>query len=414
MASAISRQNRNARLMAALIIFISDDTLTFGTNENVGFIAVKLFFYLISIFYLLMMINIRLITSPSSIYLILISVLISLTAVMNLDFRGGYIYQLIIILISFLLAEYLDFESFARSFNKLMYVLSIISLIVYMLALNASALLDIFPIHTNAAGLQFTNLYLSGVYKDVGELRNTGLFREPGVFMIYLLLAIIFELFYFVHIRKSYLLIFILCLISTFSTAAFFVLFLVILGYFIASNKINIFKKIVISLVFICSIIAYFIIYSASYISVFGKLNQDSSSYVSFLSRLASFVVNFDIFLTHPLLGVGLNNYGVLFAKYSLERFQVALDAAGESTNTFMSFFATYGIGLGSFILLGTVRFANKINTKNGWSFFLLLSFLMLFSNEDMRYSLLFNTIIFFGLKRSYNKIGVKDSCEIR
>ena len=396
------RNNRSSYMLWFLlfiIIFISNDTLTFGTNEDSKYIIFKYVVYFLLTFFLLIKPNIKILTLKSSLYLYLIIISIFLTSLLHLDFRGGYVYQIWIILLAFLIAKSLSIEEFSVIFNRYIFILSIISILVFIVANSFDWLLDYFTVHVNTAGVEFANLYIAAVYKGVGLIRNTSIFREPGVFGIYLLLGIIFELFYSAKINKKHIFIFLIALFTTFSTAAFIILFLVIIGYLFKRDKMNFIKNKSTIIFFVAIVIVILSSYPETYLRIFSKLDSESVSYGNLTARVASIVVNFYIFVSNPVVGCGLSNYGDLFTTYSIQHFGIPLKASGQATNSFMSIFATYGFLYGSILICSFMGLIRKFSKNIFIQIILFLSLMMMFSNEDMRYSLLFYTLIFFGLK---------------
>lgn len=142
------------------------------------------------------------------------------------------------------------------------------------------------------------------------------------------------------------------------------------------------------------------------YTKIFSKLSSESDSFGSSIARVASVVVNLEIFASNPVFGSGLTEYGGLFEKYSILHFNEALEASGQSTNSFMSVFATYGLLYGVIILYALMRFAKKIAHKFVLQGNLFLILLLMFSSQDMRYSLLLYMLVFYGLNTSLPTIS--------
>lgn len=394
--------NRSSYMLSFLlfiIIFISNDTFTFGTNEDSKYIIFKYVVYFLLTFFLLIKSNIKIITLKSTLYLYLIIISIFLTSLIHLDFRGGYVYQFWIVLLAFLIAKSLSIEEFSVMFNKFIFILSIISILVFIVAISFDWLLDYFPVHVNIIGVEFINLYIGVVYKGVGLIRNISIFREPGVFGIYLLLGIIFELFYSAKINKKHIFIFFIALFTTFSTTAFVVFFLVIIGYLFKRDKMNFIKNKSMFIFFVAIVIVILSFCPEIYLRIFSKLDSESVFYGSLTARVASIVVNFYIFVTNPVVGCGLSNYGDLFTAYSIQYFGVPLKAGGQSTNSFMSIFATYGFLYGSILIWSFMGLIRKFSKNIFIQIILFLSLMMMLSGEDMRYSLLFYILVFLGLK---------------
>jgi len=339
------------------------------------------------------------IVSQSTLYLFAIIITISSTALVNFDFRGGYGYQIMIIVLAYLITQSLNIKQFIEIFKKYILILSIVSILVFMFANYYSWVLNYFPVHENSAGVEFANLYISGVFIGVGELRNTGIFREPGVFMIYLLVCILFELYYASKPNMKHILVYFIAIIRTLSTAAILLLFLVIAGYLLRPKSKRLVKYKAITILFAFIIISILIFHPDMSFRILSKFDVDSATYGSFIARAASVIVNYDIFLANPVFGSGLSNYGNLFESYSIYHYGLSLNADGQSSNSFMSIFATYGFMYGSIIIIAFISLTKSFTNNKLLRIILFLSLLLMFSNEDMRYSLLFNVLVFWGLK---------------
>lgn len=129
-------------------------------------------------------------------------------------------------------------------------------------------------------------------------LRNSSIFREPGVFMVYLGLSLIVELIYLPRVRKKYnvihIIILLVALLSTFSTGGIVTGVLILLLVILSQRKINL-------SVFIFSIllaigISFFMNDEYIFLSIFGKFDNIDSSGSGF-TRLASFVLPLYIIL---------------------------------------------------------------------------------------------------------------------
>lgn len=391
--------------LVGLVIFISDDTIAFGTNVNSGYLMFKYMVYLIVTLGLMVNLKLKIFRSNGFYFLCAIVSSIIFTSLSHLDFVGGYIYQIWIVFLAFLIAQFLDFEVFTYFFKKYIFVLSLLSVLVFVIANYHDWVLDYFPSGENSAGVEFANLYIGSVYKGVSEIRNASVFREPGVFVIYILLAVIFEIFISNKLNKSFLAVVSIALITTFSTAGVLILFVLIIGYMFKEDVAN-FQS---NKILIASIFVIFILIFSSrpelYEQVFSKLSSDSASFGSATARIASILVNLVIFANHPFFGSGLGDYGGLFEEYSSIYFGEPLEASGQSTNSFLAIFATYGLLYGLIVLYALMCLTKKISRSFVVKCVLCLSFGLMFSSQDMRYSLLFYILVFYGIKISTNII---------
>ena len=403
-----NKQNFIVGLFLLAILLFSEDTLTFGTNAN-AVSLLKYVIYIILFSILCSRISFNLAIRKNTLCLLIILCSIFLTSLINLDFTGGYVYQFFIVTLAFLIVKNSNLDNYIFIYSKILFLLCCISLLVFIVATNFSWLLGYFPVHENIGGVQFTNLYVACVFKGVGEVRNTGIFREPGVYIIYILLGVIFELFYFTKPRIKYLVLFSITLLTTYSTAGILVFMLVVAAYLISTNNRSRGEKVTIVLAFF-SLMIYVYINDSIASNIFDKMSRDSSSYRSTLARIASIVVNFEIFLENPLFGLGLTDCAELFGAYAYKIYGIHLSAHGTSTNSFLSLFATYGVVYGGMVVFSFYCFAGLIVRQKFIKVLLFVSFLLMFSNEDMRYSLFFNVLVFFGFKYMSNKHRLRAS----
>ncbi|WP_158530877.1 O-antigen ligase family protein [Tenacibaculum sp. E3R01] len=335
----------------------------------------------------------------SIIILLKLIALIILTFTINDDFRGGYLYQVLILVLSFFIANRISISTFTVVYCKLIYFFGLISIMVFILAIIFPSIIKIFPVVVNTSGIEKHNLFLAVVHGQYGfGLRNSSIFREPGVFMVYLNIALMLSLFYNKVLEKKHILVYILCLITSFSTAGVIVgasiLFLAIFYDKTLFSKRE--KKIIYTLPVL---FVFFIIFNTEVNdSIFNKLNKNSDKYISALSRIASFFVPVNIFIEAPLFGVGLSKFSSSFESEAITSYGVELTADGTATNTLMNKFATYGFLFGSVFMLGIFNFVKKVLRSNiFFKYLFFLIFLAILSNEDMRYSLFFNVIFFYG-----------------
>jgi hypothetical protein len=384
-------------IIILIIIFVSEDTVTFGTALNDITLPIKLTIYAISILYLAFRYFKVFCNVERSMWLLIISGLILLTSLVNIDFRAGYAYYMILLLMSFLIATSISIDRFLTIFSNAVISLSLISIVMFAIVNIAPNIVDYFPVIENIAGVKITNIYLSCFMTDAHDVRNMSIFREPGVFIIYISIALIIELFYKLKLNVTSILILLAALITSYSTTGYIVFALVVIVYVLFDKRLNIKRRLLFA---ICFSFIIFIVLSVSdiYARVFYKLGEDTSLNASTLARVASVLVNYDVFLNYPFLGSGFSNYEKLFEEYSLIRFSLPLKADGNSCNSFMSILAVNGILLFSIVITAFYKYTNYLTTNKLIRSSLFLSFVIMLSAEDLKFSLLFNVLIFYGL----------------
>ena len=105
-------------------------------------------------------------------------------------------------------------------------------------------------------------------------------------------------------------------------------------------------------------------------------------------------------------LGVGLTNFAELYPTYSLMLFNVELNPEGEATNTITNTFAIYGIIYGVILIVAIWRMVQQYHKPILITLTIFAIYLFLFSTQELRFSLLFNILIMYGLmdKKKWNK----------
>ena len=225
--------------------------------------------------------------------------------------------------------------------------------------------------------------------------RNTGIFREPGMYMVYLNIGVLFQYFFYKEINKKYLLIFVISLLTTLSTGGFIVFSLLSLIYLLKNNKVKNAIQFIFFFIILCvGILTNYELFQ----STFAKFDSSSNEYGSTIARISSVTVPFAIFLDSPFFGVGLSDFKNYYEIYSRNILGYSVKADGQSTNTFFNSLGTYGFCF--FMLLSTLvyRFSTLFSKNTPLKIGIFICLILMFSNEDMRYSLLFSVLLFYGL----------------
>tara|TARA_B100000963_G_scaffold179800_1_gene156215 strand:+ start:957 stop:2039 length:1083 start_codon:yes stop_codon:yes gene_type:complete len=232
-------------------------------------------------------------------------------------FLSGYVY------LKFLYA-YLSIKiigyNFFENVVKIAYYGTIISFPFFILQLlNYDLTFDLVGLLQNNLDFlsfrndSYANNFLFTV-NGAAQYRNSGFMWEPKGFSNFLILAIFFRLILNgIKLIDKKILILMLGVISTFSTAGIISLFFIIIFYFLNKNikiMITVFPVflIVFSLIFFNSKILYEkIIYELSlqqeYQTLLEKNDYEKETYS--LGRTGSFIVDFNDFLERPILGYG-------------------------------------------------------------------------------------------------------------
>lgn len=377
-----------------LAIYMSHDTLLFGTNANVLFTSIRKvmpFLLIIGLFFLQ---RIRAIKWKTFFLLVGILVLPFLACVFNGEALDNYVYRCALMVGAIVLILSNRNFDFYYCYNKFMAFISIWSIAVFLIGNFLPKLISIFPTVVNISGKVYYNTFFS-VASPFGStyslMRNQGIFRESGVFVVFLVVALLFELAVLPKPRTKYIFLFTITMLTTLSTAGYIILTLIFV-YIILGQKGLKYKVPLI----VCILIACFFIISQTNLlsldsAMFSKFQEGSNTYGSFFARFSSLTENIKIALKNPLFGVGRYNlYDTILATSGNYE-------AVDNTNTFMINFAAYGILYGAVVMFGVWRFLrHRISRGKAW-FWLLILFLT-FSNEDLGQNIIFYWLVFEGL----------------
>lgn len=162
--------------------------------------------------------------------------------------------------------------------------------------------------------------------------RNSGPFWEPGAFAVYLMIALLFNFNDDKKILSSKNLVFIICLVSTFSTAGYIALFI----FLIYVNFDLIKKNALYYLVFFMVIsIGYFIYFNTEFMGDKIKNNIEISDETT-TSRFGSALADIEDFKRSPVFGLGRAGAKENFAK--------ELTIENHRNNGIFNLLAIYGL----------------------------------------------------------------------
>jgi len=396
-------KNKTTWLFVLLVIYVSDDNLLFGTNQNELFIYSKYFFY--TLFNIVFFIEgvkspVTKHTAKIASFLIAMTIIILLSSILNSDLRNGSFLFLYTLFTAALFSLRVDFQNFGSVYVRLLYFFSVISLIAYVINLIIPEIFNFFPTIQNYGGISFKFFLFGSVFEGFNFARNLSVFREPGIFAIHLCFSLILQLFGNMFVNRKFLIVTIIALFTTLSTTGILVLGLMILFYIYRSrNLVSIFYS---TLLFV-GLILLVIYFPQLFESVFSKLDSNSRDYASSFSRLASFYIPLEIIKENLFLGVGLGAFVDLYAMKSRELYGVYLSADSAATNTFLNIASVYGIAALFLVLFAIYRFTCIVDRKT--FVFLMVLFIMLLSSQELRYSLLFSIILIYGVGSSLKNI---------
>ena len=410
-----------ASLFSFCIVFCGQDTLIFGTLSNSLVKYSRLVIYalilLVLLIYLLFLERGKKLSSQPKkrnffIFIGLFMTAIVLPLVIFLDF-GEYTHmylQIVLLSALFIVASRaFKFRDIAKYISYIVVVVSLVSnlffLIAYVFGANIFAFL---PTIANEAGYEF---YFAGLVNiPLRGIRNYGIFREPGVYSIYLCLALIFLIFNVksetkvrLAIHAVSLISLVLSLLSSRSTTGYFCLVLILIASLGKHFTTKTIKWIWMgSLILIGSVIL--LIGALNFNEIFGKLFVANESLSS--RALAPFY-NLILFFRSPIIGNGANKYIHLFSSMCY------IGTSISNTDTFVALFASYGVFVGLAFLCGFRQgcydLVDKASLESKFPVYLVLfSLFLLCESENFAFSTLFHFLTMFPLYGFVSKVRKK------
>ena len=277
-----------------LMIYCSQDTLLFGTNANTNLTeAAK---YLPFIFIIILLFLNTHLKVKNLLVVVLMCMLLMLTCFVNGEELRNYVYRCAILIAAFLLVEY-NKSLFWEYYSKIMTFLCSWSIVTFVVNIIIPSIINIFPLIQNILGREYKTTFFSIISVETKYIvsRNQGIFREPGVFAVFLVIAMINELKCGSNINVKRFIIYMITMLTTMSTAGYIIL-TAICFYIISVRKE--FKYIrtiimIMSVVIIC-LVGFTDILQSDNI-MWSKFQYGTNYYGSWFSRLSSLIVNIEI-----------------------------------------------------------------------------------------------------------------------
>ena len=375
-----------------LMLFCSHDTLLFGTNKNELFISIcEIIPFAIIAMTVPYVLSLQFIDTKKMIPILLLVFLPFLSCIVNKESYNNYIYRAAIIIASAFLVLLYDYKRIFHIYNKIMKFLAIWSCVVWLISLLSPEVIELFPVINNSQSLEYHFLGFSNVCYIEGLSRNLSIFREPGVYVIFLVIALIAE----IHIldnkkKKLNLIIYCVALFTTFSTAGYILLFILAIYYLFIKHDSKREAVFIIGTI----IIGFVMANQFGMLDVlFEKFSYGTNTYGSWLARLSSLTKNIEISFKNPFFGIG---------RYALYDTTLAVDGTYTSdanTNTILIGSAAYGLLFGGLCLFSCLRFSYVVCGEKILSTVIIsLILLAALSNEDMGQNYVYYIIIFLGL----------------
>lgn len=402
-------------ILLFLIVFFSNDTTLFGTNRNAAFVSLG-FLTETGLLFAAIALNIfrhSFGNRRTGLLLLLLIASLGLTALFNRDFRRGYAVFGVMAALGFFMTQAVPPKEFARAFAAVFKFFSACSVI-------GKIVTDLFPAVRNAGFVVYRStgqlfnhfLVYARTNESIGGERNFSIFREPGVFQIYLIIAILLCILLFDKKKTTRELagiaVLVIALLMTKSTTGYMALILIGLFYLVREKPLQRSTEkapvVAVELLAVLGLLALvcFNPFNGMLLalgnSLVEKFDPSSEQYISSITRTASFGANFKIWLRNPVLGVGISQKNLLYNDlvYTMYGYKVDSD-----TNTILASFSQFGLFVGALELLGIYGFSRTAGKSVLQSGIVAVIMLLLLSSEYLVYSANFHLLLWYGLSLS-------------
>ena len=305
---------------------------------------------------------------------------------------------------AFLLAQFVDFNTFLKVVSKSIFILSIVSITLYLTIFISKTYFNSNSFWSSARSYDsyfFIFYSYTGSLLDSTLQRMMGIFWEPGLYANFLLISLMAELFYLDKTSWIRVVVYVVALFLTKSTAGYLILAILLIAYgmkYLKGRKLTVITLIVILL----SVILFFYfdkicLFLGSIVpSVFGKLANQTGS---FITRFEGPLYFLKIFFSSPLLGKG---FDVSMNLYKHNTANTLIDSATSTFAHLLASVGVFGIVIAIFVMIGFYKFgSNKLNS----SVRLLLTLcIFLISNTEVQTQILIIlTLYFISIKELSN-----------
>ena len=325
-----------------------------------------------------------------------------LSAIGNLDYSNvaNSLSLLAVVVLAYLSVRKVGALRICRLFVRLICATAGVALVLWALTVLLGANLPL-PVFENINGIHYKTIFIASQYADTfaDVSKSMGFFWEGGIFASYLLLAVAVEFMVEEKPSKTRLVLLIVTLFTTGSTAGCLLLPLALaVGLLKRGGR----GRLAIASLIVLLVVGVFANYSSIVdalmkvdSSLFWKLGDAQA--VTKLTRLQSPEVCWNLFVANPILGMG---YGDALESYSVA---IAGSSSIDSLTT-TSFFQLAAFGVAGFTMWAMTIYAlvgNRCLPVSG-SLVLALLFVLILNKEPhtastLTYILLFSFLAFSG-----------------
>lgn len=387
-------------ILLVVILLVSPETVMFGTNRNTFFSILTTLMPVGLVFYLFEKKNSIIQTRYKFSGVVTAFVIpVFLSAIINLDFSLTYFVRIVLITAGFMFARKIRLGDFLKVFELIIFYIAIYSIVIYTLSRLFPQILNIFPPLYSIKDLHYYNAFfcvipsfLNGDWFD----RLWGPFREPGVFQMYLNMALLFYIYLNKKLSVSRAIVYVVAIILTQSTTGYIVLSFNLLYYVFYVLKRFSFQ----SCIIVALLLGGFIWLNDSSTllltegKVFYKLTDEGID--ASVARFASVWGNIEIFGHNPITGVGYSQINEHFSSFCALNWG---ERGIDNTNTILYQFASLGVVYGGLFLFSFITFFKKFGNNFITSSFSVIGALLSFMGENITGSIIVYIILGYGVQ---------------
>lgn len=291
-------------------------------------------------------------------------ILMFLAMMFNQD--SGGMYFILAIICAFVFVNIFSFERFAQMFRKIMIIISFISVLIHIFFLIFNFIYESTVSVLSSHGFVSLSLLkvILGCY-GMGRM-NAGFFRERGVFVIYLTLALLLLLYDEKNLKKNKrksifeLLLYTAALLSTRGSTAILTFLMILVSSFVKFLRRGRVPRYIMMLLIISVPFALWYLPDSLELLI-KKMDFNSSLADSGIARVASFIVPLKVAVSNPFWGVGVDHFNDNYMQLSQ---QYIGHQSSSFTNTFTGLAAYFGIPFVIIVLCGLYKFCKKIESE--------------------------------------------------
>ena len=406
-------------ILILAIIYFSYDSFLFGVNSDNNYYMIQYVSLIIVFLALLLKQIIKKTINKKLLYIyFFVATILLLSCIYNYDSFVKYLYQIFIIGIAVLLINLFDYKLIFKKSLKAITFLAVISWVPFLTNILFPQLIKHFPIVENTANWRFYNMFIgvapcNELYHSI--YRNYSIFREPGVFSVFILFALIILLFFMkdddikTKSKIKYTIILSLTMISTLSTGGM-ICYMSIISVYLLAKKISKEKLILFTILILAGL--YIIYFTNIPYRIFGKLFVEYDP--STMSRLNSIKTNLMIFFDNPIFGRGWGQIDSEFQRISIQLLGSSIkygEMTYHNTNTVLRILSTHGIFFFLIYLIGMFKTYSLITKNTLINTMLLLVFIIMISNENLTLNCFIYMVVFCGIKYAGGRKTNENSC---